>query len=181
MCPKRARVKYDPSWNANNGPTKVGWVPSNWCNAVKGQRAEPVRQRRMDASPPPPSPSPPPQEGICLRRLNAQTRHPAFGVESEITVLQVDARVKAARRGGAVFCGAQQAKEGGEDRGEEHDSIASREALVNVGAQKDQGGNRDRSPRRPGEVGRPGSVGGRAAQTRENTYPPPSSGSRTGS
>ena len=37
MCPKRARVKYDPSWNANNGPAKVGCVPSNWCNAVKGQ------------------------------------------------------------------------------------------------------------------------------------------------
>ena len=35
MCPKRARVRYDPSWNANNGPTKVGWAPSNWCSAVK--------------------------------------------------------------------------------------------------------------------------------------------------
>ena len=64
----------------------------------------------------------------------------------------MDGRVKAARGGGAVFRGAQQAKEGGEDRGEEHDSIASREAPVNVGAQKDQGGNRDRSPRRPGEA-----------------------------
>ena len=75
-----------------------------------------------------------------------------LGVESEIAVLQVDARVKAARRGGAVFCGAQQTKEGGEDRGEEHDSIASREVAVNVSTQKDQGGNRDRSPRRPGEA-----------------------------
>ena len=54
MCPKRARVKYDPSWNASNGPTKVGCVPSNWCNAVKGQRAEPVQQRRTDSPPPPP-------------------------------------------------------------------------------------------------------------------------------
>ena len=72
---------------------------------MKGQRAEPVRQRRM-----------------------------------------------AARGGGAVFRGAQQAKEGGEDRGAEHDSIVSREAPVNVGAQKDQGGNRDRSPRQPGEA-----------------------------
>ena len=71
---------------------------------------------------------------------------------SEIAVLRVDVRVKVARRGGAVFRGAQQAKEGGEDRDEEHDSIASREVAVNVRTQKDQGGNRDRSPRRPGEV-----------------------------
>ena len=143
MCPKRARVRYDPSWNANNGPAKVGCVPSNWCNAVKGQRAEPVRQRRTD---------PPPREGICLRRLDAQTRDLAFGVESEIAVLQVYARVKAARRGGAVFCGAQQAKEGGGDRGGEHDSVASREVAANVRTQKNQGGNCDRSPRRPCEA-----------------------------
>ena len=112
---------------------------------MKGQRAEPVRQRRTDAPPPPP-------KGIFLWRLDAQTRHPAFGVESEIAVLQVDARVKAARRGVAVFRGAQQVKEGGEDRGEEHDSVASREVAANVRMQKDQGGNCDKSPRRPCEA-----------------------------
>ena len=64
----------------------------------------------------------------------------------------MNARVKAARRGRAVFRGAQQAKEGGEDRGEEHDSVASREVAANVRTQKDQGGNCDRSPRRSCEA-----------------------------
>ena len=64
----------------------------------------------------------------------------------------MDARVKAARRGGAVFRGVQQAKEGGEDHGDEHDSVASREVAANVRTQKDRGGNGDRSPRRPCEV-----------------------------
>ena len=36
--------------------------------------------------------------------------------------------------------GVQQAKEGGEDRGEEHDSVASREVAANVRTQKNQGG-----------------------------------------
>ena len=63
----------------------------------------------------------------------------------------MDARAKAARRGGAVFRGAQQAKEG-EDRGEERDSVASQEVAANVRTQKDQGGNCDRSPRRPCEA-----------------------------
>ena len=52
MWPKRPRGNYDPSRNANNGPAKVGCVPSNWCNAVKGQRTGPVRQRRTDPPPP---------------------------------------------------------------------------------------------------------------------------------
>ena len=63
----------------------------------------------------------------------------------------MDARVKATRRGGAVFRGAQQAKEG-EYRGEEHDGVAGREVAVNARTQKDQGGNCDRSPRRPCEA-----------------------------
>ena len=54
-------------------------------------------------------------------------------------------------RGEAVFRRAQQSKEG-EDRGEEHDSVASREVAANVCTQKDQGGNCDRLPRRPCEV-----------------------------
>ena len=61
-------------------------------------------------------------------------------VESEIAAPQVDARVEAARLGGAVFRGAQQAKEGEEDRSEEHDSVASREVAANVRTQKYQGG-----------------------------------------
>ena len=74
MCPKRDRVRYDPSWNANNGPTKVGWVPSNWCNAVKGQRAEPVRQRRTDAPPPPP-----PRKGSFFDALMRKLATPRSG------------------------------------------------------------------------------------------------------
>ena len=58
----------------------------------------------------------------------------------------MDARVKAALRGGAVSRGVQQAKEGGEDHGEEHDSVASREVAANVRTQKNQGGNCDRTP-----------------------------------
>ena len=69
-----------------------------------------------------------------------------FGVESEIAVLQVDARVKVMLRGGAVSRGAQQAKEGGEDR------IANWEVVANVRVQKNQGGNCDRSPRQPREA-----------------------------
>ena len=64
----------------------------------------------------------------------------------------MDARVKAELRGGAVSRGVQQAKEGGEDRGEEHDSVGSQEVAANVRMQKNQGGNCDRMPRRPHEA-----------------------------
>ena len=53
MCPKRARGKHDTSRNANNGPAKVGCVPSNCCNAVKGQNEAGAAEAHGRPPPPP--------------------------------------------------------------------------------------------------------------------------------
>ena len=79
--PQAGPGQVRPAWNANNGPTKVGCVPSNWCNAVKGQRAEPVWQ---EPPPPPPPPPPTPRKGSVFDTwmCNLATPHSGSRVRS---------------------------------------------------------------------------------------------------
>ena len=86
-----------------------------------------------------PPPPPPPRKGSVFDALMRKLATPLY--------CRWTPGSKRRGEGDQYSRGVQQAKEGGEDRGKEHDSIASREVAANVCTQKDQGGNCDRSPR----------------------------------